>query len=604
MAQKKKSHDNGKASVVRLQPEQQRGQTANEHKRSVPPINALARVATVPAATLRPADVLALQRAFGNRAVRRLLGQQPRALPGQSASAANAIQRKTEEEEPLQGKFKLGERKENRTGLPDGLKAGIENLSGIAMDDVKVHYNSTKPAEVEASAYTQGTDIYLAPDKEKSLPHEAWHVAQQKQGRVKPTLQGKGLPINDDAGLEREADVMGSRAAASQFQVLPDMQRAALRVVAPFGVSSIQRVLEEKEKKALAKLKGTIDQDKKDLEELEKKEETEKQKGKNLDKSLVNKKNKAKERVARYEALMKKDAEPSPEEKKKLEDKKKLLAEQEEKEAVLRKKEQAIKEEQEKKQQAEATDKRRKELANQLNEIKAAANKVTATASQVKKDIISKVKNYEYLKDCKTVKEQLDKINKAVKGAKEAQAKADSITSATTDKEANDLLAAANNAEIEITAAPNQLKIVIAAEEKALNVTKQNDYRAAAKSIRLGYVQGAKFYLNNTYVSGVERNSGFGGEYKLIGGNVNWTLHVHRDKNAKLVKAHTKKEGAPGEDLKLEGEGNVRNTLKDMDVPPTSLEAGNSFKNSNKQVIIKPYANKALLDYLRPPLKK
>ena len=103
-------------------------------------------------------------------------------------------------------------RKENNTGLPNNLKIGIENLSGIAMDDVKVHYNSSKPRELRALAYTQGTDIHVAPGQEKHLPHEAWHVVQQKQGRVKPTLQMKGARINDDGSLEREADVMGSTA--------------------------------------------------------------------------------------------------------------------------------------------------------------------------------------------------------------------------------------------------------------------------------------------------------------------------------------------------------------------------------------------------------
>ncbi len=52
---------------------------------------------------------------------------------------------------------------ENKAGLPDNLKAGIENLSGMAMDDVRVHYNSSKPAEVQALAYTQGIDIHVAP---------------------------------------------------------------------------------------------------------------------------------------------------------------------------------------------------------------------------------------------------------------------------------------------------------------------------------------------------------------------------------------------------------------------------------------------------------
>ncbi|WP_276346241.1 DUF4157 domain-containing protein [Daejeonella sp. JGW-45] len=104
------------------------------------------------------------------------------------------------------------QRKENKTGLPDTLKSGIENLSGYSMDDVTVHFNSSKPAQLQALAYAQGTDIHVAPGQEKHLPHEAWHVVQQKQGRVKPTVQTKGVPVNSDAGLEKEADEMGAKA--------------------------------------------------------------------------------------------------------------------------------------------------------------------------------------------------------------------------------------------------------------------------------------------------------------------------------------------------------------------------------------------------------
>ncbi|WLE95747.1 MAG: DUF4157 domain-containing protein [Candidatus Electrothrix communis] len=107
--------------------------------------------------------------------------------------------------------------KENNTGLPDNLKSGIENLSGYSMDDVEVHRNSDKPAQLQAHAYAQGTDIHIAPGQEKHLPHEAWHVVQQKQGRVKPTMQMKGkVNINNDVGLEREADVMGEKAVQRQ----------------------------------------------------------------------------------------------------------------------------------------------------------------------------------------------------------------------------------------------------------------------------------------------------------------------------------------------------------------------------------------------------
>ena len=100
----------------------------------------------------------------------------------------------------------------NNTGMPDNLKSGIESLSGFSMDDVRVHYNSSKPATVQALAYTQGTDIHVAPGQEKCLPHEAWHVAQQMAGRVSPTTNINGMPVNDNAALEHEADVMGEKA--------------------------------------------------------------------------------------------------------------------------------------------------------------------------------------------------------------------------------------------------------------------------------------------------------------------------------------------------------------------------------------------------------
>ncbi|MBO7413624.1 MAG: DUF4157 domain-containing protein [Fibrobacter sp.] len=104
----------------------------------------------------------------------------------------------------------------NNTGMPDNLKSGIESLSGFSMDDVRVHYNSSKPATVQALAYTQGTDIHVAPGQEKHLPHEAWHVAQQMAGRVSPTTNINGMPVNDNAALEHEADVMGEKAVAQQ----------------------------------------------------------------------------------------------------------------------------------------------------------------------------------------------------------------------------------------------------------------------------------------------------------------------------------------------------------------------------------------------------
>jgi hypothetical protein len=144
-----------------------------------------------------------------------------------------AVQMKEPEEDGLlQGRFETAQRigeeeellqrrpapAENRTGLPDNLKAGIESLSGIDMSDVRVHPNSSKPAQLSALAYAQGTDIHLAPGQEKHLPHEAWHLVQQKQGRVRPTMQMTGVGINGEAGLEQEASLKGEQAVKMKIR--------------------------------------------------------------------------------------------------------------------------------------------------------------------------------------------------------------------------------------------------------------------------------------------------------------------------------------------------------------------------------------------------
>jgi hypothetical protein len=156
------------------------------------------------------------------------------------AAFGATTQRAGPEEEPLQGRFANTVQREgvleedmpaqskqaplqqaqqgtaappNKTGMPDTLKSGIEALSGMDLSDVRVHRNSSQPAQLNALAYAQGNDVHLGPGQEQHLPHEAWHVVQQRQGRVSPTVQMAGVAVNDDAALENEADVMGAKAA-------------------------------------------------------------------------------------------------------------------------------------------------------------------------------------------------------------------------------------------------------------------------------------------------------------------------------------------------------------------------------------------------------
>ena len=95
--------------------------------------------------------------------------------------------------------------------LPPALKSGIESLSGMNMDDVRVHYNSAQPARLNAVAYTQGAEIHVAPGHDRHVAHEAWHIVQQRQGRVGDNLRTHIGLSTDERALEVERDLLARR---------------------------------------------------------------------------------------------------------------------------------------------------------------------------------------------------------------------------------------------------------------------------------------------------------------------------------------------------------------------------------------------------------
>lgn len=152
---------------------------------------------------------------------------------------AFSLQRRLkDDEEPVQGTFtdfSLArsivtapnprgsiQRWNNTTGMPDDVKAQMETALRSDFSDVRIHPSSSSASAVQALAYTQGNHIHFAPGQFKPntesgkrlLGHELTHVLQQRAGRVRPTTEVGGLPVNDDPGLEQEADVR-ARAAAN-----------------------------------------------------------------------------------------------------------------------------------------------------------------------------------------------------------------------------------------------------------------------------------------------------------------------------------------------------------------------------------------------------
>lgn len=130
-------------------------------------------------------EVEHLQKRFGNRTVAQMMdGPAPRRGNGRARAQS----------------------------LPSRLMSSMQRLSGMDLSDVRVFYGSHEPATIGAAAFARGSDIHVGHGYEKHLAHEAWHVVQQRQGRVRSNSVRAGVSVNTDRRLEREADRMGSRA--------------------------------------------------------------------------------------------------------------------------------------------------------------------------------------------------------------------------------------------------------------------------------------------------------------------------------------------------------------------------------------------------------
>ncbi|HSZ25144.1 MAG TPA: DUF4157 domain-containing protein [Cytophagaceae bacterium] len=136
--------------------------------------------------------------------------------------------------QPIAGPHTAGRRQETpevkdsgniSSSLEGEVQAKMENSFGQDFSGVRIHKDSDSAQDMNAKAYTQGTDIHFAPgayhpDSKEGLEligHELTHVVQQRQGRVGPEeLHGKGLEINVDKNLEKEADLAGEKASKGE----------------------------------------------------------------------------------------------------------------------------------------------------------------------------------------------------------------------------------------------------------------------------------------------------------------------------------------------------------------------------------------------------
>lgn len=125
----------------------------------------------------------------------------------------------------IAGHHATSENETRNEQLPIQLQANLEQAFGHDFSDVQIHQNSKEAVAMNAHAFTKGNDIHFAPGTfnpysnqgQQLIGHEFTHVAQQRNGVVSATRTlGKGLEVNDNRGLEYEADSFGQKAVKGE----------------------------------------------------------------------------------------------------------------------------------------------------------------------------------------------------------------------------------------------------------------------------------------------------------------------------------------------------------------------------------------------------
>ncbi|KXK58369.1 hypothetical protein AWW66_30170 [Micromonospora rosaria] len=192
-----------------------------------------------------PGAVLALQRAVGNRAVARAVGQD-RETPAQERhehGAGCGHQPAEQVQRSVASVLGSGGR-----ALDDATRTDMETRLGADFSDVRVHDDAAareSAAGIGARAYTSGNHVVLGADggDRHTLAHELTHVIQQRLGPVAGTDNGAGLRISDPGDrFEREAEANARRALATDPRSTTQQPVAASTAAGGDVQSAVQRV--------------------------------------------------------------------------------------------------------------------------------------------------------------------------------------------------------------------------------------------------------------------------------------------------------------------------------------------------------------------------
>lgn len=109
-------------------------------------------------------------------------------------------------------------------GLPGSIAGDMERAFDADFSGLRVHPSSPAAAQLGAEALTVDGHVHFAPGQfqphthsgRSLVGHELAHVVQQQGGGVDAQVLYKGVGLNTDATLERQADEAGERAARGE----------------------------------------------------------------------------------------------------------------------------------------------------------------------------------------------------------------------------------------------------------------------------------------------------------------------------------------------------------------------------------------------------
>ena len=87
--------------------------------------------------------------------------------------------------------------------LEAALRHELEAAHNLDLSDVMVHVGH-EPVHVGAQSFISGNDIFVAPGNEHLVPHEATHVAQQRQTITTPELANNLVNVSPGNGSSPE----------------------------------------------------------------------------------------------------------------------------------------------------------------------------------------------------------------------------------------------------------------------------------------------------------------------------------------------------------------------------------------------------------------